>query len=95
MLTMATDVVGEMLALKPMAMPRPRRMVPEPLSNTSLSNGFSQAMRCARRSSTGSMPASRITVPVACGRPSRKIFFLRIAKGSMLSALAIMSVWLS
>ena len=39
-LTIATDVVGETLALKPIAMPRPRRTVPLPRSN-----GRSQFMR--------------------------------------------------
>ena len=42
---MATEVVGEMLALKPIAMPRPRRIVPLPWSN-----GCCHCMRSASRS---------------------------------------------
>ena len=89
-LTIATEVVGEIEALKPMAMPRPRRIVPLPRSN-----GAFQFMRTARRSSTASIAASFIRVPVACGRPSRKMFLRRNSTGSMPSSRAIMSVWLS
>ena len=41
MLTIATEVVGAIDALKPMAMPRPRRIVPLPRSK-----GSRQSMRC-------------------------------------------------
>ena len=79
-----------MLALKPMAIPRPRRLVSVPRSN-----GRSHCMRVARRSSTKSSAASRISVPVACGRPSRSRFLRRISSGSIFNSRAIMSVWLS
>ncbi len=49
-LTIATEVVGEIEALKPMAMPRPRRIVPLPRSNGAL-----QFMRAAIASSTSAM----------------------------------------
>ncbi len=39
--------------------------------------------------------ASCMIVPVACGRPSRRMFLRRNSSGSSLSARAIMSVWLS
>jgi hypothetical protein len=59
-LTIATDVVGEIDALKPRPMPRPRFTVPAPLSK-----GFAQSIRSAVRSRQPEMPASFITVPVA------------------------------
>ena len=43
-LTIATEVVGEIEALKPIATPRPRRSVPLPRSNGAL-----QFMRCGER----------------------------------------------
>ncbi len=67
-LTSATDVVGAIEALKPIATPRPRRTTPLPRSN-----GADQLMRAASVSSTRSIAASRIGVPVACGRPSRRM----------------------
>ena len=89
-LTIATDVVGEIEALKPMATPRPRRTVPLPRSN-----GAVQFMRVATASSTSAMAASFIAVPLACGRPSRRMFLRRNSTGSMPSSRAIRSVWLS
>ena len=47
-LTMATEVVGAVMPLKPMAMPRPRRIRPSPRSN-----GVAQFIRSATWSSTG------------------------------------------
>ena len=54
-----------------------------------------QFMRSARRSSTASMAASFMAVPVAWARPSRRMLLRRNSTGSSLSARAIMSVWLS
>ena len=55
MLTSATDVVGAIDALKPMATPRPRRTTPVPRSN-----GADQFRRAASVSSTRSIAASCI-----------------------------------
>ena len=87
MLTIAIDVVGAIEALKPTAIPRPRRMVPVPRSK-----GFDHSRRSASFSSTPEISASRILVPVACGRPSRRMFLRRNSSGSIPSPRAIMSV---
>ena len=89
-LTIATDVVGATEALKPIAMPRPRRLTPLPRSNGAL-----QFIFAASVSSTRSIAASRITVPLEWVRPSRRMFLRRNSTGSMPSARAIRSVWLS
>ena len=88
--TIATEVVGATHALKPIASPRPRRTGPAPRSN-----GCAQSISASMRSSTLPSAASCMTVPVACGRPSRSRFCRRNASGSSFSARAIMSVWLS
>ena len=89
-LTMALEVVGEIDALKPIAIPRPRNFVPLPLSK-----GRSQPSRRAVSSSTVSNSPSFTIVPTACGRPLRNILRLRKSTGSMPSSRAMMSVWLS
>ena len=88
---MATEVVGEITALMAMPKPRPRRMTPVPR----LSNGFDQSMRSSTLSITFSTGASFRIWPVACWPPSRMRFLRRNSTGSIFSARAIMSVWLS
>ena len=87
---MATDVVGAITALMAIARPRPRLIGPLPRSI-----GFDQFSRAVIRSRMASSGASTTGVPVACGTPLRRMFFLRNATGSILSARATMSVWLS
>ena len=81
------DVVGDTQALKPMAIPRPFLTVPVPRSN-----GLPHSIRTEILSRTFSRAASFITVPVACGRPSRSRFLRRNSIGSMPSSRAIRSV---
>jgi hypothetical protein len=87
---MATEVVGVITALIAMPRPRPRRTTPVPLSN-----GCDHFIRSTSMSSTFSVAASFRIMPVGCGRPSRSRFLRRNSTGSIFSARAIMSVWLS
>ena len=75
--TIASEVVGETHALNPIAMPRPFSLCPLPRSK-----GCPPSRSEAVRSRTFSIAASRITVPVACGRPSRRRFLRRNSTGS-------------